>query len=203
LLGIVNSYTSQIGALPGSPSPLPHRHFVHLAISTVTVVSTRRAKAEAVARHIIANVFALDDDAPLAKALAKAYVTDIHGIISLDKETLDSLVYDDVVNDSTVTLPLPRSQRTLIGHILQRYNSHHDATGSLISDFSTLTQDEFDDFCKSPVYMSILHAADGSSTMHPSTTTSATKLFSPQPVDVFKRGIMHDPTLFTTLKDSK
>ena len=160
------------------------------------MVVTRQV-AEAAFDHIIDVVLSRHGSTELKQALVKAGVYDVFDLLTIDKATLDSLVYTDP-SDATQVMPLHDSDKTLI-KLFRDYTLQRHTDGDPIGDeWLLITQESFDDFCASPANIDRLtSAAIGGPTVQAS---SSTKLLNSE---VFPKGIKCDMPIFPTAKDEK
>ena len=164
------------------------------------MVVTRQA-GQAAFDHIIDVVLSRHGSAELKQSLVDAGVSDVFSMLSIDTPTLDSLVYPDPSN-ATQVIPLRASDKNLI-KLFRDYVLQRDVDGDPIGDeWMQVTQASFDAFRISPANIARLTSSGiVSSTTQGSYGTPSTSKFSK--VDLFRKGIKRDPSLFPTLKDEK
>jgi hypothetical protein len=138
-------------------------------------------------------VLRLDDTKPLWKALEQNGYEDIRDLLPLAIDDIESLKYTEKdANNKTITKDLLKPHAKLLECFL-RYTKHRMVQGNPITDWTTVTQEEFDDFRSSTAWL-IAGPPTGGATTAPRTR---------DPVQDFKKGIKRDPSNFTSLKDEK
>ena len=151
------------------------------------------------------NVLGRDDSSPLKKALVGAGITDMFALNTLDNDTIDDLVYD--VSPTEKDVSINRGDKSLLWIFLD-YVIHRVNKGDPIGDdWTAVTAEDFDQFRINPQYGGQLrnpgpNQTSTSSTAAP-TPSPSTNTSKYSPVEVFRRGIKRDPSLFPTLKDEK
>ena len=162
------------------------------------------AKGKSAFTHVITNVFPpdIDDQSALAKSLAENGVDCIKILSAMDEEEIQALQFKD---DDGTTKPVPYSQRQVLS-LFNLYLEHRDSIGTSVldSEWETLTHEEFDEFRISPVGRGYARRKKGGlrAPAHIPYSAPAPKP-TPTAVDMFRRGIKRDMTLFPILKDER
>ena len=159
----------------------------------------RLTREEAVAgfNHLLTQVLRKADTTPIAKALHNEGIGSILDFVTLKDEHIDALTYHD---DEQRERFLLRGDRNLLG-LAVRYLQDLRRNGHDYADFLSWTSEEFDEFR--------LNTSTGLSTniggpvTNPSASSPAPSASRYTPVEIFKRGIKRDPSLFPTLKDDR
>ena len=162
-----------------------------------------RPQAKAVFNHILDNVLGRDDTSGLKMSLLKVGVQDIFDLCTIEESTIDALCYDK--SPTEADFPISRNDKTLL-RILKSFVGHLRSSGSnplsLGTDWTSMTQEEFDDF-RVFQYRSYTPPPSQPS---PAATSSSPMTTPPKhsPADLsFHRGIKCDPSLFPVLKEEK
>jgi Reverse transcriptase (RNA-dependent DNA polymerase) len=156
-----------------------------------------RTEAKAAFDHVLDIVLDRYGSKDLKEALVKEGYVDILQVLTIDDETISSLVYQDP-EDETKTVPIRKGDVGLL-KCFKAFVHHRNVNGNPIADtdWVQLTQEEFDLFRIDPTnLLRVTSAATGSAKV-----TSVTSKYSM--VDIFRRGIKRDPSLFLSLKDEK
>ncbi|KAG7361927.1 reverse transcriptase RNA-dependent DNA polymerase [Nitzschia inconspicua] len=174
---------------------------------------TKSQRAQAL-EHILTNVFDLEANDPLRASLRDDGIVGIYDLVSMEREYVKSLTYLDEVDGTQQRTLVPRGTARLI-IILKDFLRYKVAMGEPVDDdWTGITQEEFDSFRVSGVYLEATAMANGgiplfkpitnSSTAHPTvSTTPATTYVQPSAVEMFKKGIKRDQNLFPTLKEEE
>jgi len=116
------------------------------------MVLTRAERKEALKEaltHVIKNVFELDDDTPLSRALSKEDLLDIDSVMQYPFEDIDKMTYIDDQGDE-YTLPF---RYTILLHVFKSYFFHRRAQGNPIRDkWTDITYENITDFRVGPDY---------------------------------------------------
>lgn len=141
--------------------------------------------------HVLDNVLDRKDGTPLKSALQDDGFGDILQLINIRDADIDTLQYEDPANKG-VQLPVTKGDKALV-RLFRDFVVQSNQSGNPITDWSKLTQAEFDEFRLSTP--SVTHVkAPGPVASNPTKYT---------PAELFRRGIKRDPSLFPTLKDEK
>jgi hypothetical protein len=159
-----------------------------------------RSEARTAYTHILHNVLGRADGTPLQLALEEEGIEDIFGLVNLDSSTINNLAYSNSNNNNAIT-NLRRGDKMLLKCFLSYIQVQHTEGNPIRDDWNQITQTEFDAFQIDPKYFlppkpSLLSPSASSSTK----TNNASQY---NPVEMFRRGIKQDATLFPTLKDDK
>jgi hypothetical protein len=108
-----------------------------------------RAEGEEALTHVLENVFELEDNTPLFRALSKDKLLDIHSVVNLPFEDIDKLTY---IDDQGGERTLERFY-TIILHVLKSYFIHRKAQGNPIGDkWTDITHEDITGFRVGPDY---------------------------------------------------
>jgi hypothetical protein len=110
-----------------------------------------RAELKEALTHVLKNVFDLEDDSPLSKALSKGSLEglEIVDIVNLPFEVIDKVTYIDDQGDER-TLPL---HYTILLHVFKSYFLHRRAQGNPIGEkWTDITYENIMDFRVGPDY---------------------------------------------------
>jgi len=80
-----------------------------------------KTKAIAAFKHVMSNVFEVQDDGPLSKALEHAGYDNIWTLITLQDEDIEALTFDKSATEKDI--PLGRAHQSLL-HIFCHYCDH-------------------------------------------------------------------------------
>ncbi|KAG7339414.1 hypothetical protein IV203_025409 [Nitzschia inconspicua] len=150
---------------------------------------TKSQRAQAL-EHILTNVFDLEANDPLRASLRDDGIVGIYDLVSMEREYVKSLTYLDEVDGTQQRTLVPRGTARLI-IILKDFLRYKVAMGEPVDDdWTRITQEEFDSFRVSGVYLEATAMANGgiplfkpitnSSTAHPTvSTTPATTYVQP------------------------
>ena len=162
-----------------------------------------RSEAKVAFNHVLDNVLGRADGTPLKSALNSENITDIFQLCTLTDAVIDALEYMDT-NINTLPIKVRLGDKMLLKVFLQYISMCHNNGRPIGDDWTQITQDDFDSFRIDPKYYA-------PSTSHPlssppaasgtRSSTSTSHLLNP--VELFRRGIKRDATLFPTLKDDK
>ena len=168
----------------------------------VTMVVTR-VSARAIFDHVMDQILSRNGSDSLKQALVKEGYDDLFTLLSIDDDTIDELSYPDP-DDATKSIDLLRSDKAMI-RLWRDYVLHREASGDPIGeDWLQVTQADFDAFRISPANIARLASTSNmnpSSFNHGGTSTLSVSKFSK--VDLFRKGIKRDMSLFPTLKDER
>jgi hypothetical protein len=174
----------------------------YLTVFKFKMVVTR-PQAKAIFNHVLDNVLGRDDTSGLKMSLLKVGVHDIFDLCTIEESTIDALCYEK--SPTEADLPISRNDKTLL-RILKSFVGHLRSNGSnplsLGTDWTSMTQEEFDDF-RVFQYRSYTPPPSQPS---PADTSSAPMTTPPKhsPADhSFHRGIKCEPSLFPVLKEEK
>jgi hypothetical protein len=169
------------------------------------MVSMTRAEAKEAFNHILDTVLDRGDASSLKSSLLIEGITDIFDLITINDDVIDLLLYEDPA-DKGKFYPVKKGDKMLLRCFLAYQLYLESESGDF--DYKVITQSNFDNFRISPAYRSIIQRSDpttsSSALAAPTTSTPASTHPSPfSPVDMFRRAIKKDPSLFPTLKDDK
>ena len=158
-----------------------------------------RTEAKAAFDHVLDTVLDRYGSKDLKIALVKEGFVDIFQVLTIKDSDIESLVYQDPA-DATKTVPIRRGDVGML-KCFKAYVNHRNISGTPIddTDWINLTQAEFDLFRIDPTNLLRVTAAT-TATSAPRTNSSSIKYTA---VDLFRRGIKRDPSLFPQLKDEK
>ena len=147
--------------------------------------------------HFVQNVLRKADNSPIALALKSNGISSILDLVTLQESHIDELAYEDPQNKEHFLL---RGDRNLL-ILAVKFLAIQRQNGFDISNYATWTSEDFDDFRLD----SSLGAVNtiGGPFINPGTTSSSPSKPRFTPVELFKRGIKRDPSLFPTLKDDR
>jgi Reverse transcriptase (RNA-dependent DNA polymerase) len=163
-----------------------------------------RTEARNVFDHLLDNVLNRYGSVDLKVALTQEGYEDVFLLLSLDDATIESLEYMDP-DDSTKKVSIKKSDKGLL-KTFRAFVNHRNVTGNPIKDedWMKLTQTEFDDFRIDPANLpSSIASPTSALTSAPARNTSTASTNKYTMVELFRRGIKRDPSLFPTLKDEK
>ena len=158
------------------------------SIKPQQTMSITRAASEAALKHVISTVLDYPDDGPLAKTLAEAGCAQIHDFIACaPEEHADMTCKKDDGSEGKLAVHVRNRVKAFQHCAMHRHNA-----GNAITDYQSVTQEEFDTFRISPAFIAVQHGLAAPA-------AAGTK----DPVSEFKKGIKRDPSLFEVLKDEK
>jgi hypothetical protein len=138
-----------------------------------------RPQARQAFSHILDSVLEKDDSSPLKQALIAQGIEDMFSLVSIDEDTIDSLVYDR--SSTVVNVPVNRADKSMIKAFVH-YVRHLQTTRSpLAQDWLNFTQEGFDEFRVSPSYSPLSASVSLA-------TTTAGPASRYTPVETFRRG---------------
>ena len=160
-------------------------------MSTSTPMSTR-AVSKAYLNHILENVLLQSADSPLVKALEQQDYHRPHDILSMNHNDIDAMEYVAEVEEGKepVKKPLPRPYKAML-RAFQAYHHHMHSTESFTSFSNSFDEFRITDY--NPNEPTVPHPSSLSSNLTLKTLN----------VNDFKRGICHDKTHYSVLKDDK
>jgi hypothetical protein len=172
-----------------------------LVIVVPTTMVVTRQEAKTIFDHILDQVISRHGTNDLKTALVRDGVDDLFSLLNIDDATIDDLQYPDP-NDATNLLEVRRSDKSMI-KLWRDYVLYRESKGDPIGDnWLQVTQESFDEFRLSSTNVARLSSfATTLPTMSVSPGTTTASKFSK--VDLFRKGIKRDPSLFPTLKDEK
>jgi hypothetical protein len=177
---------------------------------TSTPVPLTRASTKAAFTHVVDVII---DSVNVTSALAETGIDDVDDILTLDAATITSLTYTDP--DPNVTQPhLPKRGETgLLRTFLHFVHYREEINDPIDNKWTSITQDEFNRFRCNIKYtrrfttVSNLQHISNTSTIPSSTqpipprSTPSTTSSTTSTVEMFKKGIKSDPSVYPTLKD--
>jgi Reverse transcriptase (RNA-dependent DNA polymerase) len=157
-----------------------------------------RTEAKVAFDHVLDHVLDRYGSKDLKEALLKEGFVDILQVLTIDDDDIESLEYPDP-DDATKSLPIRKGDIGML-KCFKAYVNYRNMSGNPIddADWLSLTQAEFDSFRIDP--SNLLRVASVTAPLA-SRNTNASARYSM--VDIFRRGIKRDPSLFPTLKDEK
>ena len=155
-----------------------------------------RTEARAAYDHVMDVVLDRYGSKDLKDALVKEGFVDLFQVLTIDDVDIECLVYQDPA-DPSKTIPIRKGDVGML-KCFKAFVHHRSALGNPIqdTDWISLTQAEFDSFRMDPSNLLRVSSAIASA----KNPTSGPKY---APVDIFRRGIKRDPSLFPTLKEEK
>jgi hypothetical protein len=160
-----------------------------------------RSEAKVAFDHVLDNVLGRADGTPLKSALNGENITDIFQLCTLTDAVIDEMEYMDA-NISPLPIKVRLGDKMLLKIFLKFISMRHNDGSPIGDDWTQITQDEFDSFRIDPKYHALSPSQTLSSLPAGSGTRSSTSHLL-NPVELFRRGIKRDATLFPTLKDDK
>ena len=156
-----------------------------------------RTEAKAVFDHVLDVVLDRYNSADLKSALIKEGFVDVFLLLSMDDATIESLEIEDP-NDATKKMALKKSDKGML-RTFKAFVHHRNASDNPIKDedWLKLTQADFDAYRIDPSNL----ARVVSQATAPMSTRNNSVIAKYSMVDLFRRGIKRDPSLFPTLKD--
>ena len=165
------------------------------------MVSTRTSSTEAFA-HVMDVVINRPSGTPVSLALSLAGITTMNDFLSLSEGDLHNLTYKTVEpegNKAPTIHYLSIADRNILKYLLY-FHIHRNNEYNTIDDWSKVSKEEFDAFRIDPNF-----------TLNPPVPRASSKHLTPKPpssssfspVDLFRRGIKRDPSLFPSLKDER
>ena len=146
--------------------------------------------------HICNVVLQQDDNSELKQALLRIGVNNMRQLLAMKEEVIEALVKADGT-------PFNPSDKNLI-QLFQCYSTWRcDGNNRINGAWTDVTQEMFEDFCIND-YLTIRGPASNYA-QHVRTTKTAAVQFAglSTPVEIFRKGIKRDPTLFPSLKDER
>jgi hypothetical protein len=146
-------------------------------------------------------------NANIIKALREDGIKEISGLISLSDEQVEDLTYLDPDPTNPTAYCLKKGEIGLIKSFIHFVHYHAEIGNPISDDWRSITQDEFDQFHCNTKYTRRFASLASLNTTAPSTPSTAptptptSSHSAPYPIDLFKRGIKRDPTVYPTLKD--
>ena len=166
----------------------------------ITMVVTR-AEAQAIFDHILDNILSRRGSNDLKRALEHEGNNDLFSMMTMDDESIDDLKYPDSA-DPSILVDVIRGDKGML-KLWREYVLHRESIGDPIGDnWLQVTQQQFDEFRISSKNISRVAGNNGNSpTTQGGSGASTSSKFSK--VDLFRKGIKRDPSLFPTLKEEK
>lgn len=158
-------------------------------------------------QHIMDVIFGRPTGSNLYEALVICGVEDLPSLLSMTEPMIGLLYYTvlDTQTNQRTSYAVKENEKNLIRLIIQ-YHQGRVATGDPIKDWLQVTKKDFDDFRMTPTTLL------GVAPIIPNTPLSKSSPVvsgyptpppGPNPVDLFRRGIKRDPTVFPILKDER
>jgi hypothetical protein len=151
--------------------------------------------------HVTQNILA---NSNITKALREDGIKEIGVLISLSDEQVEDLTYLDPDPTNPTDYCLKKGEIGLIKSFIHFVHYRDEIGNPIGDDWRSITQDEFDQFRCNTKYTRHFASLASLSSPTPSTAptpTSTSSHSAPSPVDLFKRGIKRDPSVYPTLKD--
>ena len=162
-----------------------------------------RTQAKVAFNHIMEFVLSNEN---VKNSLLDSGIDDTFGLMTLTDVIVENLVYPDADSQVKTKHKLKKGEMGLIKCFIH-YVYYCDEIGHPIgSDWTSITMEDFDAFRANLSYTSrfgSLSTLTFKPPTPPAPASSSTPFHGPSPVDVFKRGIKRDPSVFPTLKDEK
>jgi hypothetical protein len=152
--------------------------------------------------HITQNVLA---NANVTKALREDGVKEIGVLISLSDAQVEDLTYLEPDPNNPTAYCLKKGEIGLIKSFIHFVHYRDEIGNPIGDDWRSITQDEFDQLCCNTKYtrrfasLASLGAPAPSASSNAPTSTLTASHSAPSPVDLFKRGIKRDPSVYPTL----
>ena len=128
----------------------------------LTRAEREEARKEALT-HVLKNVFELDDDTPLSRALSKDDLLDIGLVVNFPFENIDKLTYIDNQGDER---DLAMSYKVIL-HIFKSYFLHRRNQGNPIGDnWTGITSEDMNNYRFGPHYTFLSFPTRHDSTPH-------------------------------------
>ena len=158
-----------------------------------------RTEGKAVFDHIVDVVLDRYGSVDLKSALIHEGFVDVFHLLSMDDATIESLEYIDP-NDAAKKLMIKKSDKGML-RTFKAFVNHRIDSGNPIKDedWLNLTVADFDAYRVDPANL----ARIVSNVTTPAPTKNNNVIGKYSMVDLFRRGIKRDPSLFPTLKDEK
>ena len=163
------------------------------------------ARATEAFHHVVTQVFPanIDNTSPLVSALTRLGITDIIGLSLMPEEDIQALEYAD---DQGTMLHVPYYQKQVLS-IFLIYLQHRDSLGTSVADdeWTRLTAADFNEFRTSPVGRSYGRPTNGARprVLHSALAAAPASRPALSEVDMLKRGIRRDMTLYPKLNEEK
>ena len=154
--------------------------------------------------HVTQNVLA---DPNITKALREDGIKEIGVLISLSDAQVEDLTFLDTDPNNPIVYRLKKGEIGLIKSFIHFVHYRDEIGNPIGDDWRSITQDEFDQFRCNTKYtrrFASLASLSSPAPSAPATVLASTPISShsaPSPVDLFKRGIKRDPSVYPTLKD--
>ena len=160
-----------------------------------------RENAKAIFDHVVDQILSRSGSGILKASLSREGYDDILSLMTIDDETIENLTYPDP-DDASNSLNLRRSDKAML-KLWREYVLHREASDNPIGDnWLQVTQADFDAFRISPSNIARLSTASLMAPVNQGHTSASTApKFSK--VDIFRKGIKRDMSLFPTLKDKR
>ena len=159
-----------------------------------------RAEATTIFDYILDNILSRDGSNDLKRALEREGFNDLFSFMTMDDAAIDGLQYQDP-NDTSVLFDVLRSDKTMV-RLWKQFVLQRELTGNPIGDsWLQVTQQQYDEFRISSININRCRVAAPAPTAQGSFDTGSVSKFLN--VDLFQKGVKHDPSLFPTLEDEK
>ena len=136
-----------------------------------------------------------------------ALVESGYGLMTLTDNIVENLVYPDADPKIITKYKLKKGEMGLIKCFIHYVYYRDEINDPINNEWTKITMDDFDLFraniSYTPRFGSLATLTFKSPTPTASSSSSSTPSHGQSPVDIFKRGIKRDPSVFPTLKDEK
>ena len=145
----------------------------------------------------------------ITAALEVVGIDDTFGLMTLTDADVENLIYPDLDPKVTTTYKLKKGEMGLLRCFIHFVYYRDEINDPINNEWNKVTMEKFDvkaNTSYTPRFGSISTLTYKLSTPSVPTSTStstSTSSHGPSPVDIFKRGIKRDPSVFPTLKDEK
>jgi hypothetical protein len=175
-----------------------------------TPVPNTRSATKAAFTHVVDVVL---DNQNITNALAKAGLDDIGDILAFDDAAIIDLKYPDPDPNVTQLHPIRRGEIGLLRTFIHFVHYREEISDPIDNKWTTITQDEFNQFRCNIKYtrrfttlsnlQHITIASTAAPALQPSSSapTPSRTSSTATPVEMFKKGIKRDPSVYPTLKD--
>jgi hypothetical protein len=163
------------------------------------MVVLTRTEAMVVDNHILDNILGRNDESPLKQSLDYDGIENIFNLISMDKESINTLQYKASKADSSLT-NIEKDDICLIKCFAAYYQSLVKSGEEV--DWLNVTEAYIGAFCTSPLFQLYLQLSSSSSSAA-SAASVPPKSDQLSHAALFRRDIKKDSTVFPTLKDEK
>ena len=150
--------------------------------------------------HVVMTVFRLPQKNEIWSALVNdardENHLDVYVLIRMTEDHIDSLKYKATAK-AIKMVELPKGLKVYITNF-QAFYWDHKGSGNPITDFLSITANEFDEFLVDYWWKQVNDPNN-----KPTPLAAGGKVLAPDPLADFKKGVKHDPTHFPPIKDIK